>query len=69
MRKKNSNYYFTSVHEKAIVEYANTEDKKRRSELYIALIGPAFNELVDKIVYTYKFTNLPNYKKLVYSQG
>jgi len=60
MRKKNSNYYFTSVHEKAIVEYANTEDKKRRSELYIALIGPAFNELVDKIVYTYKFTNLPN---------
>jgi hypothetical protein len=60
MRKKKSNYYFTSVHEKAIVEYANTEDKKRRSELYIALIGPAFDELVDKIVYTYKFTSLPN---------
>ena len=60
MRKKKSNYYFTSVHEKAIVEYANTEDKKRRSELYIALIGPALDELVDKIVYTYKFTSLPN---------
>jgi len=31
-----------------------------RTELYIELIGPAFDELVDKIVYTYKFNNLPN---------
>ena len=28
--------------------------------MYISYIGPAFNELVDKIVYTYKFNNLPN---------
>ena len=64
MRKKKSNYYFTSVHENAIVEYANTEDRKKRSELYVTLIGPAFDELVDKIVYTYKFTNLPNIEYL-----
>ena len=28
--------------------------------MYIDLIGPAFDELVDKIVYTYKFNTLPN---------
>jgi len=57
-RKKNM--YFTKVHENAIIEYASTECNKIRSDLYIRLIGPAFNEMVDKIVYTYKFTNLPN---------
>jgi len=52
--------YFTKVHENAIIKYASTECNKIRSDLYIRLIGPAFNEMVDKIVYTYKFTNLPN---------
>ena len=57
-RKKN--LYFTKVHEDAIIRYALTDSKKEKSDLYINLIGPAFNEMVDKIVYTYKFTNLPN---------
>ena len=52
--------YFTKVHEEAIIEYAKTDSIERRSELYIDLIQPAFNEMVDKIVYTYKFTSLPN---------
>jgi len=58
--KNKKNYYFTQVHEDAIVEFARIEDQERREELYKNLIGPAFNELVDKIVYTYKFTTLPN---------
>ena len=58
--KKQGRQYFTQVHEDAIVEYSNTEDIKRRSELYIQYIGPVFDEMVDKIVYTYKFTTLPN---------
>tara|TARA_Y100001973_G_C5199084_1_gene336351 strand:- start:1430 stop:2044 length:615 start_codon:yes stop_codon:yes gene_type:complete len=37
-----------------------TDDKIIRTELYIELIGPALDEMVDKIVYTYKFNNLPN---------
>jgi len=57
-RKKNN--YFTKVHENAIVEYALTDSKSVRSELYVEYIGPAFDEMVDKIVYTYKFNNLPN---------
>lgn len=60
MKKKKSNYYFTSVHEDAIVEYCGTEDRKKREELYIEYIQPAFSEMVDKIIYTYKFTNIPN---------
>ena len=52
--------YFTRDHEEAIVKYALTDDLKTRTELYVKWIQPAFNEMVDKIVYTYKFTNLPN---------
>ena len=59
MRKK-SNYYFTSVHEDAIVTYCSTECRSEREQLYIEYIQPAFSEMVDKIIYTYKFTNIPN---------
>jgi len=59
-RKKSKNQYFTKVHEEAIIKYALTDSRAIRSELYVTLIGPAFDELVDKIVFTYKFTNLPN---------
>tara|TARA_Y100001938_G_scaffold149940_1_gene238798 strand:- start:2525 stop:3220 length:696 start_codon:yes stop_codon:yes gene_type:complete len=57
-RKKNN--YFTKVHEEAIIKYALNDDRMVRTELYIDFIEPAFNEMVDKIVYTYKFNNLPN---------
>jgi len=59
-RKKNKYYYFTQVHEDAIVKYALTTNRAEREVLYGEFIGPVFNEMVDKIVYTYKFTNLPN---------
>tara|TARA_A100001515_G_scaffold26022_2_gene19948 strand:- start:9025 stop:9708 length:684 start_codon:yes stop_codon:yes gene_type:complete len=59
-KSKKKNHYFTQDHENAIVAYAKTDDIKVRTELYINWIEPAFNEMVDKIIYTYKFTNLPN---------
>jgi len=59
-RSPKKNNYFTKVHEEAIIEYAKTDCKKIRTRLYIDLIGPCFDELVDKIVYTYKFNTLPN---------
>ena len=52
--------YFTKDHEDAIVQYALSDDRAVKTKLYVELINPAFNEMVDKIVYTYKFTNLPN---------
>jgi len=59
-RSKKKNHYFTQDHEDAIVKYARTSCIRERTELYIKWIQPAFNEMVDKIVFTYKFTNLPN---------
>ena len=58
--RKNKNYYFTSDHEDAIIKYTNTDCIRIRTELYVKWIEPAFSEMVDKIVFTYKFTNLPN---------
>ena len=62
--RRKKNYYFTQVHEDAIIQYAQSSDRKEREELYITYIGPVFDELVDKIVFTYKFTNLPNIELL-----
>ena len=62
--KKTQNNYFTQAHENAIIEYASSSDNERRTILYIKLIEPAFNEMVDKIVFTYKFTTLPNIEEL-----
>ena len=63
-RKKKGKYYFTQEHEDAVVEYASNPDREVRTRLYIEYIGPAFNEMADKIVYTYKFTSLPNIESL-----
>jgi hypothetical protein len=64
MKKKSTarrkNHYFTQVHEDAIVQYVKSNSLKERTELYSKFIQPAFNEMVDKIVFTYKFTNLSN---------
>ena len=59
-RAKKGRHYFTKDHENAIIDYCKTTDNRIRGELYRNYIGPAFNEMVDKIVFTYKFTTLPN---------
>ena len=59
-RKRTKNNYFTKVHEEAIVEYALSSCIKRRTKLYESLIQPAFEEMVNKIIFTYKFNTLPN---------
>jgi len=58
------NEYFTKIHEEAIIKYATSENKQEKSVLYVTLIQPAFNEMVNKIVFTYKFTSLPNIEDL-----
>ena len=59
-KQKSKRHYFTKDTELSIIKYCSTEDNEIRTALYINDIQPAFNELVDKIVYTYKFTNLEN---------
>ena len=56
--------YFTQVHEDAILEYINSDSRARRNVLYRDTIQPVFTEMIDKIVFTYKFTNLPNVELL-----
>jgi len=59
-RSKSGRHYFTKVHEDAIVKFVASENSRERTELYVNYIQPAFDEMVDKIVFTYKFTTLPN---------
>ena len=59
-RARKKNHYFTTVHEQAIIEYVKADCIKKRTQLYEEYIQTAFDEMVDKFVYTYKFTNLPN---------
>ena len=62
--KRRKNHYFTKVHEDAIIRYTQTNCIKERTDLYVNYIEPAFNEMVDKIVFTYRFTSLPNIDEL-----
>ncbi len=59
-RRRKGNYYFTQEHEDAVIRYAISDNRREKEQIYIQYIGPAFGEMVDKIVYTYKFTTLPN---------
>ena len=52
--------YFTQVHEDAIVEFSSTDDYDVREVLYTKTIQPVFSQMVDKIVFTYRFTSLPD---------
>ena len=63
-RKRTKNNYFTKVHEQAIVDYSASGCRKERTTLYVSLIQPAFEEMVNKIIFTYKFNNLPNIDSL-----
>ncbi len=62
--KKSGRDYFTSETDEAIIKYNLSTDARERAELYIQKIEPAFDEMVDKIVFTYKFTTLPNIDSL-----
>lgn len=64
MNKNKDNHYFTQDHEDAIINYALSNDKNVRTKLYIQYIQPAFDEMVDKIIFTYKFNTLPNIDQL-----
>ena len=59
-KRKKGKQYFTQVHEDAILSYIATKSNKERNILYRDTIQPVFLEMIDKIVFTYKFTNLPN---------
>ena len=63
-KKGKSRKYFTQVHEDAILEYISSGQSSHRNVLYRDIIQPVFLEMIDKIVFTYKFTSLPNIELL-----
>jgi hypothetical protein len=63
-RRKKGKKYFTKVHEDAIIEYIDCTDREKRNVIYRDVIRPVFVEMINKIVFTYKFTNLPNVDSL-----
>ena len=63
-RRKKGNHYFRQEHEDAIVRYTQTQCPIERQQLCKEFIVPVLSELVDKIVFTYKFTLLPNCDEL-----
>jgi DNA-directed RNA polymerase specialized sigma subunit len=63
-KKLNKKLYFTKEHEDAILSYVTSTTQSEKEDLYRRLIQPVFNEMVDKIVFTYKFTTLPNIEDL-----
>jgi len=62
--KKNTNIYFGAKHEKAIVQYSMEPDRAKRESLYREIIEPVFEQMISKIVFTYKFNLLPNIEDL-----
>ena len=56
-KKRKKNYYFTKVHEEAIVKYASTNDNKIRTELYIEYVQPAFLFLREERLNTTTYQN------------
>ena len=63
-KKRKSRQYFTQVHEDAILEYIASLSSSRRNVIYRDVIQPVFLEMINKIVFTYKFTSLPNIDSL-----
>ena len=64
MKSKKSKMYFTADHEAAILKFCKSDNHAEKEVLYVDWIQPAFNQMVDKIVFSYKFTNLPNIDEL-----
>ena len=63
-KKRRKHVYFTKDNEDAIVKYNNSTDFGEREHLYRSMIQGPLSEMVDKIVYTYRFTTLPNIDEL-----
>lgn len=63
MRKRNPSsgpHYFTQEHEDAIISYCETSDRYKKNKIFEKTILPVFHEMIDKIVFTFKFTSLSN---------
>ena len=54
-KPKESNIYFTSDTEEAILEYLRTKNPAKRNEIFNSRINYAFHKLAENIIHTFKF--------------
>jgi len=54
-KPKESNIYFTSDTEEAILEYLRTKNPIKRNEIFNSRINYAFHKLAENIIHTFKF--------------
>lgn len=54
---KSSNMYFTDETQIAIVEFQLCSDDKKRHEVYVSRIHPAFDSLVENLILVYGFSS------------
>lgn len=59
-KKKRSNDYFTLDTQNAILEYVSETNHRRRDIIYETYIYPVFCEMVEKIVFTFHYNNIPD---------
>jgi hypothetical protein len=59
----NKDYFNKAVHD-AIIRYCIESDENEKQKLYIEYIDPTFKQLIEKVVYAYKFTGLKNLEDL-----
>jgi len=56
-RRGKSNMYFTAETQEAIQDYQNSDDLEKNEETYNKHIRPAFDKLVENLIYVYGFQN------------
>lgn len=54
---KTGQMYFSDETQAAIIEFQGQEDEKKRSDLYVTLIHPALDSLVENLILVYGFTS------------
>jgi hypothetical protein len=62
--RQNKKRYFTETHEQAILDFVEEKEHKKREIIYKELLQPVFKEMIEKIVFTYRYTTIPNIEML-----
>lgn len=55
---KNKKLYFTDDHERMFIEYINEQDVEKKNKLYTEFLRPVFIEMIEKIVFSYRFDKI-----------
>jgi len=61
VESKRNKMYFDNNTQKAIVKFQKYKQTKRKKEIFVKEIKPAFEKLIENIIFTYKFHTIRFY--------